>query len=346
MHTNNLVTVLMSVRNGEPYIKEAVSSVLNQSYDKFDFLILDNASTDNTRSIINEFKDTRIKLVELSKDIGQSSALNKGLGIINTKYVARMDADDISLRDRLEKQIHYLESHPNVGVLGCHVKIVNQDLSSSKPVRKRPLTNFENHWRLLYSTSIMHSSVIFHHKLFKKYGGYNSVYSPSEDYELWSRLSQYTEIHQLTDVLALIRRHMLSSSVQRRSEQKEITQKIRGENISRLLINYVEPEKIMDLAQYLSGKRSGSKKWWLNISYTMMKMYSHFCYGKNMTKKELNWISKDLNKILIDVPIGYKLTAFKYFLSSISPGRYDRYLIFNLISRDFFTPVLNNVRLR
>jgi hypothetical protein len=239
-----------------------------------------------------------------------------------------------------------LESHPRVGVLGCHVRTVNEDLSSAKPIRERPLTNFENHWRLLYSTSIMHSSVIFHHKLFKKYGGYNSVYSPSEDYELWSRLSQYTEIHQLTDILALIRRHMLRSSVQRRSEQKEITQKIRGENISRLLINYVEPEKIMDLAQYLSGKRSGSKKWWLNISYTMMKMYSHFCYGKNMTKKELNWISKDLNKILIDVPIGYKLTAFKYFLSSISPGRYDRYLIFNLISRDFFTPVLNNVRLR
>jgi len=346
MHTNNLVTVLMSVRNGEPYIKEAVNSILNQSYDKFDFLILDNASTDNTRSIINEFKDTRIKLVELSKDIGQSSALNKGLGIINTKYVARMDADDISLRDRLEKQIHYLESHPNVGVLGCHVKIVNQDLSSSKPVRKRPLTNFENHWRLLYSTSIMHSSVIFHHRLVKEHGAYDIKYVPAEDYELWSRLSHFTEINQLTDILVLLRKHEARSSVKNSSEQNEVTLKIRRENITNLLINYVDSQKIMNLLQYLSGKRNGSKQWWLNVNYTMMKMYAHFCYGKNMTKKELNWISKDLNKIFIDVPIGYKLTGFKYIFESIHSGRYNYYHLFNLISNGFFTPLLNNVRLR
>ena len=336
----------MPVYNGSKYLSEAIESILNQTFRDYELLIIDDASKDNSVEIINGYNENRIRLIENKKNIGQAETLNRGLNLAKGKFIARIDQDDIALNKRLEKQVYYLESHPRVGVLGCHVRTVNEDLSSAKPIRERPLTNYENHWRLLYSTSIMHSSVMFHHKLFKKYGGYNSVYSPSEDYELWSRLSQYTEIHQLTDILALIRRHMLRSSVQRRSEQKEITQKIRGENISRLLINYVEPEKIMDLAQYLSGKRSGSKKWWLNISYTMMKMYSHFCYGKLMTKKEMDWISKDLSKSLIDIPIGYRLIAFKYLLGFIRTSRYNQVHLFNLITRGFLIPLLNTVRLR
>ena len=345
MHKNNLVTVLMSVRNGEPYIKEAVSSILNQTYDKFNFLILDNASTDNTRSIIKELKDSRIKLVELSQDIGQSSALNKGLGIINTKYVARMDADDISLNKRLEKQVKYLESHSNVGVLGCHVKIVNQDLTLSKPVRKRPLTNYENQWRLLYSTSIMHSSAMFQRSLFLKYGGYNVKYSPAEDYEMWSRLSEYTEIHQLPNILVLIRNHELRSSVKKKSQQMVLKNKICKKNINRLLSNHVNSKKIDDLTQYISGRREGSKQWWRNILYTMVKMYTQFNQGKLLTKKEIKWINKDLIEHCIDVPNKYKLILIKQFFNEGRLNCYNKYKLFKLINKSLLATILRKVQL-
>ena len=89
------LTVLMTVYNGEPYIKDAVVSILNQTYSNFNFLILDNASIDDSIKIINSFNDPRIKIIELSSNIGQTEALNKGLKMIKSKYTARMDADDI-----------------------------------------------------------------------------------------------------------------------------------------------------------------------------------------------------------------------------------------------------------
>ncbi|MFC1937085.1 glycosyltransferase family 2 protein [Chloroflexota bacterium] len=106
------MTVLMTVYNGEPYLYEAVASILAQTYRDFRFLILDNASTDNSRGVIRSFNDPRIKLVELPENIGLVAALNRGLEMIDTPFVARMDADDISLPTRLEKELNELQNSP------------------------------------------------------------------------------------------------------------------------------------------------------------------------------------------------------------------------------------------
>ena len=116
--TEPILTVLMTVYNGEQYLKDAVASILNQTYRNFHFLILDNASTDNSREIISEFKDSRIELVELIENIGHTAALNRGLKLIDTPLVARMDADDISFKNRLELQINFLEENKDIDILG------------------------------------------------------------------------------------------------------------------------------------------------------------------------------------------------------------------------------------
>ena len=115
------LTVLMTVYNGETFLRDTVASILNQTYKDFRFLIIDNASSDRSREVIRSFHDPRIDLVALPENIGQIPALNKGLDMIDTTYVARMDADDISLPRRFERQIAFMESHPFVGVCGTYV---------------------------------------------------------------------------------------------------------------------------------------------------------------------------------------------------------------------------------
>ena len=127
MKNKSLITVLMTVYNGGRFIEKAIKSVLNQTYTNFKFLIIDNKSIDNTKIIIKSFQDNRIKLIELENNIGQTAALNKGLGLINTKYVARIDADDICLPERIEKQINYLDKNVNVDVLGTWAVQINED---------------------------------------------------------------------------------------------------------------------------------------------------------------------------------------------------------------------------
>ena len=125
--TDPHLTVLMTVYNGEPYLKQAVASILNQTYQKFNFYILDNASSDNSTEIIKSFNDKRIKLIKLSSNIGQTRALNLGLKMIKTKYTARMDADDIALPTRFEKQIKYLINNPNVSIVGTNHFIIDKN---------------------------------------------------------------------------------------------------------------------------------------------------------------------------------------------------------------------------
>ncbi len=337
MSNHFMVTVLMSVRNGEPYIKEAITSVLNQTYGNYNFLILDNASIDNSRSIIKEFKDSRIKLVELPEDIGQSKALNKGLEMINTKYVARMDADDVSLNERIEKQVQYLENHPDVGVLGTHVKMITNEPSLTLPIRRRPLTNNENNWRLLYSTTLMHSSVMFRHKLYKDYGGYDDNCAPAEDYELWSRYSKHTQVNQLKKILVLIRKHNLRTSIKNITKQKRMAEIIRKINLKNLVYKKNESINMDKFSEFISGKRENSTDWWYKVSISMMIIYRTFCEENLIRNNEFKGILNDYNTYFIEIPLKFKIYSLWIYFNSLNKGRKCDYeMIINIAK------VLNN----
>ena len=178
----------MSVRDGELFIKEAVSSILNQTYTNFILLIVDNASTDKTRSIIKDFKDPRIQLVELSNDIGQASALNKGLSMIKTEFIARMDADDVSYPDRLKKLYDFMVLNKSVSVCGSGYDVIDfrGDLIYTRSAVK---TNIKIRRSLIYKNPFCHPSVIFRKKAVEKVGGYSN-YMYAQDYDLWLRMSE------------------------------------------------------------------------------------------------------------------------------------------------------------
>ena len=124
------VSVVMPVYNGERYLAEAIASILGQTYADFEFIIVDDGSTDGSAEIICEFveRDSRIQFIRLDRNMGHATARNNGISVASGKYVANMDCDDVCLPDRLRRQVNFLESNPNIDVLGSNLMVVDQDL--------------------------------------------------------------------------------------------------------------------------------------------------------------------------------------------------------------------------
>lgn len=193
-YTNPPLTVLMTVFNGEAYLKEAIESILGQSFSDFIFLILDNASEDATPDILNAYarKDPRIRVVTNEKNLGQTGALNKGLALTHTLYVARMDADDISIHDRFYRQLVFMENHPDVDVLGASILGIDKDgtpngWSWRPPCTPEMISLDLTRWQ---GRGIPHPSSMFRTEVLQKIGGYNPALNYVQDFDLWHRLAE------------------------------------------------------------------------------------------------------------------------------------------------------------
>lgn len=185
------VTVLLSVYNGERFLAEAIDSILCQSYKNFEFIIIDDASTDSTAEILKRYEreDSRIKIVTNAVNLRLAASLNKGISLASGELIARMDADDVSLPDRLEKQVAFMQANPNVWVCGTALSVYDSPDTTWLP----PLDNDSIRAMLLFESCLYHPTVVMHKKLFNNFS-YLSSMLPAEDYDLWSRMAQKTEI--------------------------------------------------------------------------------------------------------------------------------------------------------
>ncbi len=187
-----LVSVVMPAYNAEKYIAEAIESVLAQTFEDFEFIIINDGSTDNSLAIMEQYraKDVRIKVYS-HENIGVGSSLNRAMETAKGKWIARIDADDIMLPDRLEKQLHYLEANPAVDVLSCWAYYINRKGKViGKLIHPTDLNSEEDNKRYLQSNKIVHvlqPAVMMRKEIILRLGGYKSI-SPSEDIELWNRL--------------------------------------------------------------------------------------------------------------------------------------------------------------
>jgi glycosyltransferase involved in cell wall biosynthesis len=208
------VTVLMSMYNAEKYVAEAIESILTQTHTNFDFLVIDDGSTDKSKTIALKYarKDKRIILVENESNLGLIESLNKGIQLCKTELIARMDADDWSLPERLEKQIKYLLSHPKVGVLGTNY--ITYVEKTGKKVKGHVQTN-RNIINLIayYAAPLMHASIMYKRSILIKVGGYNKKYTHTEDYELLLRLLPKYQLANISDRLYMRRWNDTSVSV-------------------------------------------------------------------------------------------------------------------------------------
>lgn len=228
------VSVLMSAYNNEKYLKKAVESILNQTFKSFEFLIINDGSTDETVDILKSCKDSRIKIINNNKNIGLTKSLNKGLAIAQGKYIARMDADDISLPERLAKQVDFLEAHPAVGVVGSAVQLIDD---SGKPsfICSFPSEHGFIKWCLYFYNPIPHPVVLMRRNVIDKVGGYTSHTIYAQDYDLWGRLSGVARLANLPDVLLYLRKHDANVSHSHLTQQRSASIKISLQIISAVI---------------------------------------------------------------------------------------------------------------
>ena len=206
MNKNIKISVLMPVYNSQDYIDESIESILNQTFGDFEFIIINDGSTDNTADIIRRYKDARIRFIDNKQNRGLIAVLNQGLDLCNGEYIARMDSDDISLPTRFEKQIAYMDANPDVGILGT----AGQNFGANNDVNYSP--DIVDAIELLKNVGFYHPSVMMRKSVLDKYNlRYDPNYYLVEDYELWTRALHVTKLRNLPDVLIKYRVH--SSSV-------------------------------------------------------------------------------------------------------------------------------------
>lgn len=199
------VTVLMSVYNGDRYLLESIESILNQTFQDFELLIINDGSTDKTREIILSLNDSRIRLVDNEQNIGLTRSLNKGLRLAKGEFVARQDADDLSAPDRLQQQVDFLDKHSEIALLGTWHQEIDAD-GNFTGAWDLPSNWTQIRWSILFYTPFVHSSIMMRKNLvLSQIGFYNEALSYSQDYELWSRIAASLPVFSLKERLVKTR---------------------------------------------------------------------------------------------------------------------------------------------
>ncbi|MFA6339053.1 MAG: glycosyltransferase family 2 protein [Candidatus Paceibacterota bacterium] len=219
---NNLnpkVTVLMPVYNSEKYLREAIDSILNQTFKDFEFLIINDGSTDKSSEIIKSYKDSRIRLIENLENLGMADNFNKGIELAQGEYVVRMDSDDISLPNRIETQVDFMDKNSEIGVCGSWIKTIKNSkighaikyLNDSEEIKSN----------LLFHTSLAHPSTIIRKEAITKNNlRYEKKYDPADDYALWTQVSKITKISNIQKVLLFYRVHQKNITNTKEEQRK------------------------------------------------------------------------------------------------------------------------------
>jgi glycosyltransferase involved in cell wall biosynthesis len=211
------VSVAMSVYNGAEYLRASIDSVLTQTFDDFEFIIVDDGSTDHSAEIIRSYTDSRIVLRQQSNQ-GVATALNHALRLAHGEYVARQDADDVSLPERFLKQVEFLDAHPEVAVVGTAATLIDRTgrrFSTFMP--------FVRHDRLVKELKrgvcpLMHGAVMLRRTALAQCGVYNPVFNWIQDVELWLRISQSHRLANMREVLYQFRKHDSSTTYKARMD--------------------------------------------------------------------------------------------------------------------------------
>jgi glycosyltransferase involved in cell wall biosynthesis len=193
----------MAVYNGEPWLGDALQSILDQSLRDLEFIVVDDGSTDGTPARLAAIEDRRLSVLRQSRG-GQTAALNRGLRAARAPLIARIDADDVSLPDRLARQAAFMTTHPEVGLLGTAAREIAPDGAVVETLTP-PCDDHAIRRALMRANPFIHSSVIFRRALIDRIGTYDESFAVAQDYDLWLRMSRVTRLANLSEPLVLRR---------------------------------------------------------------------------------------------------------------------------------------------
>lgn len=231
------ISVLMAVYNGEKFISESIDSILNQTFEDFELIIVDDCSTDGSAEVINQYKDSRIKYYRNRKNLGQTLSLNKGIELAQGTYIARIDHDDVSHKRRLERQLDFLESNPDHALCGTLAKVISENGKKIYTVRSERNDSEYLKCKLFFENVIFHSSAFFSTQLAKKWL-YDSSFTIAQDYDLWIKFGQSHKIGVLNEQLVSLRKHRDNASELLSETGVREVKDILGLGLKRLNIDY------------------------------------------------------------------------------------------------------------
>lgn len=244
-----LVSVIMPVFNAESYLSEAVESILSQTFPDFELITIDDCSTDGSLAVLKSFaeRDTRVRLLENERNLGVTPTLNRGLKEAQGELIARMDADDISLPERLEKQIAFPQANPQIGLISGDAVAIDAEGAAVDEDFSLTVEPGYIKWLLHFTCPITHPAVMGRKALFEQAGGYDPEILYAEDYDLWQRMSQYTQLSNLGEVVLKKREHSQAIGITRREIMMRSHRLVQQRAFSRLLCRSVSLEEIAAL---------------------------------------------------------------------------------------------------
>ena len=209
------VSILMGVYNEERFLEDAIESILGQTYQHFEFIVVDDDSTDDSRSIARSFDDPRITLLENDENRGLTASLNRALEAATGTYVARQDADDCSEPDRLARQVAFLEEHEEVAVVGSGAYLIDH---AGTVIDRRVGYCRPKFDEFLEKSHLVHGSILARHTVLEELDGYDEFFRYGQDYDLWLRLSKRYPVANVSDPLYRLRVHDDSVYFSRKDE--------------------------------------------------------------------------------------------------------------------------------
>jgi glycosyltransferase involved in cell wall biosynthesis len=269
----------MSVYNTEAYLKESIDSILNQTYKNFEFIIINDGSTDKSLAIIQSYSDRRIVVLN-QKNTGLAKALNNGIAIARGKYIARMDADDIAMPDRLNFQVTFLENNPDYVVVGSNAEIIDID-GEYLYTSKFPVTNKQIFLTLPLSP-FFHSSTMFQKKIFENCKGYNEkIKHYFEDRVLWNKMAKMGKLHNID--IALIKYRIVPTGISNRSKKAGV---IFNEICNKIISTEKVEDKDVKMLESISEKLTLNQKF-ANYYLRLGKIFLEYNFNRKKAFKNL-----------------------------------------------------------
>jgi len=301
-----IVSVILPVYNGETHLVECIESVLNQTYKNLEFIIVDDASTDDTPIILQDYskRDSRIIVIRHKVNKKQTVSANTAIKNAIGKYLARMDADDVALPQRFAKQAQFLEDNPQIGMVGSWFNTINGNGKIIETIRTKQSPEFLG-WNLLFDTSFGHSTVMMRKNIVEEVGYYRSP--EAEDFDLWSRINRVSKVANLPEILQKRRVWDGQLALKVPTETKECVIKIMQNNMQYLLNSSVNLETARAIRCATENKSQNLNTKVLTNAFSIVKsVYKTYLTKNILSKIDKKNISKDAYQKL------FRLSKWQY----------------------------------
>jgi glycosyltransferase involved in cell wall biosynthesis len=290
------VSVVMTAYNGSRHLREAIESILRQTFRDFEFLIIDDASTDDTVAIVRGYDDPRIRLIENGTNLGISRTRNIGIENARGEYLAALDHDDVSLPERLEREVAFLDSRPDVVLVGTGAKLLEDGRLSDyyDPIPEPHLL----HWALMTRCPLIHSSICMRTSVLRAHAlEYRAQYPCAEDFDLYHQLARIGKLVCLPDRLTIYREHGANTGTLQGNLMSERGQAFLLEVYRELLgpgVAREDVERVWRIITY--GIGASSREELLQLGQFLARLLDAFLSRSKLTASERDDVRRDAGR--------------------------------------------------